>query len=56
MDPQPYRLDYKEKSTKSGGFYRNSKMGEQHTKVYIHTLAQYTTHGRGSSAMSALKR
>ena len=46
LDPNPYRLNVDEKNVE----------GEQSFKVFIHTLAQYSTYGPGSYGMSALKK
>ena len=46
LDSNPYNLIKKDESTK----------GEQKFKVFIHTLAQYTTFGPGSYAMATLKK
>ena len=43
LDPNPYNLN----SESTGG---------HNFKVFIHTIAQYTTYGPGSYGMSALKR
>ena len=50
LDPNPYQRNVTEKNV--GG----SKTGHQSVKVFIHTLAQYTTFGPGSYGMSALKK
>ena len=50
LDPNPYQLNSTEKNV--GDF----RAGSQSFKVFIHTLAQYTTFGPGSYGMSALKR
>ena len=50
LDPDPYRLNYKDKSAEG------SKVGDQNFKVFVSTLAQYTTFGRGSYAMNMLKK
>ena len=50
LDPNPYQLYKTEKS------FRLSRSQEQSFKVFIHTLAQYTTFGSGSYGMSALKK
>ena len=50
LDPKPYDLKQRDESV------GNSIMEDQHFKVYIHTLAQYTTYGPGSSVMSTLKK
>ena len=50
IDPRPYDLEQKEKKT--GGIIE----GGQNFKVYINTLAQYSTFGPGSYAMTALKK
>ena len=48
LDPNPYHLNQTENQAKlSSG---------QKSKVYIHTLAQYTTLGSGSYAMVSLKK
>ena len=43
LDPNPYNLN-------------TQSTGSQNFKVFIHTMAQYTTFGPGSYGMSALKR
>ena len=48
LDPNPYQLNITEENVPS------SK--DQSFKVIVHTLAQYTTYGSGSYAMSALKK
>ena len=50
MDPYPYQLNTSEKNV------MGSRTGDQSFKVFIHTLAQYTTFGPGSCGLSALKR
>ena len=51
LDPKPYRLNQTEKKA------LGSETGSgQKSKVFIHTLAQYTTFGSGSYAMSSLKK
>ena len=50
MDPYPFDLRQKEKKT--GGI----KVDDQNFKVYINTLAQYSTFGPGSYAMTTLKK
>ena len=51
VDPEPYLLNQKDDPTTKG-----SKRGNLDFKVYVHTLAQYTTFGPGLLAMSALKK
>ena len=46
LDPHPYRLSERDESTTE----------DQEFKVFIHTLAQYTTFGPGCSAMTMLKK
>ena len=48
LDPNPYQLNITEENVPS------SK--DQSFKVIVHTLAQFTTYGSGSYAMSALKK
>ena len=50
LDPNPYQLKADEKKIE------DSKTGDQSFKVFIHTLAQYSTFGPGSYGMSSLKR
>ena len=50
LDPDPYQSHATEKNGKG------TKTGEQSFKVFIHTLAQYSTFGPGSYGMSSLKR
>ena len=50
LDPNPYHLNAIEKNV--GG----SKTVENSFKVFINTLAQYTTFGPGSYGLSTLKR
>ena len=50
LDPNPYHLNHKHKS--AGGF----KESGQTFKVYIQTLAQFTTYGPGSYGMTSLKK
>ena len=50
LDPNPYHLNAIEKNVKG------SKTEENSFKVFITTLAQYTTFGPGSYGMSTLKR
>ena len=50
LDPNPYQSNATEKNVGA------SRRGEQSIKVFIHTLAQYSTFGPGSYGMSALKR
>ena len=50
VDPNPYNLNHKHKS--AGGF---KEIG-QTFKVFIQTLAQFTTFGPGSYGMSTLKK
>ena len=50
LDPNPYHPNQPNKNT--GG----SKNVDQNFKVVVHTLAQYTSFGRGSYAMSTLKK
>ena len=50
MDPNPYQLG--QANDNADG----SNQGNQDFKVFIHTLAQYTTFGPGSYGMGALKR
>ena len=49
LDPNPYQLNATINAEGSG-------IEDQSYKVFIHTLAQYTTFGPGSYSMSALKR
>ena len=50
LDPNPYQLG--DANDKDG----DSNQGDQNFKVFIHTLAQYTTYGPGSYGMSTLKK
>ena len=50
VDPNPYQLISAEKTV--GDF----RTGSQYFKVFIYTLAQYSTFGPGSYGMSTLKR
>ena len=50
LDPNPYHSNQPDKNT------RGSKNGDQDFKVAIHTLAQYTSFGPGTYAMSTLKK
>ena len=50
LDPKPYHLNHADKGAES------SEIGSQTFKVFIHTLAQYTTFGHGSYAMNMLKK
>ena len=50
LDPKPYQLDHTNESAES------SYMMDQNFKVFIHTLADYTTFGAGSYAMNMLKK
>ena len=50
MDPNPYQLG--QVNDDDGG----SIEGDQNFKIFIHTLAQYSTFGPGSYGMSTLKK
>ena len=50
LDANPYQLG--QANYDVGG----SNQGDQNFKVFIHTLAQYTTFGPGSYGMSTLKK
>ena len=50
LDSNPYNLNHEEESI------GDPKVGGQKFKVFIHTLAQYTTFGPGSYAMTTLKK
>ena len=50
LDPNPYQLNATKKNIEG------TKTEGQSSKVFIHTLAQYTTFGSGSYGMSTLKR
>ena len=49
LDPSPYQIQEDERSVDTEG------NKHQTFKVYIHTLAPFTTYGPGAFAMSALK-
>ena len=51
VDPFPYRQNH---TDKNGEGFKGG--GDQDIKVFIHTLAQYSTLGPGSYAMSTLKK
>ena len=53
LDPNPYKINLLNTKVK---YVEDSKTGDQSFKVFIHTLAQYSTFGPGSYGMSALKR
>ena len=48
LDPNPYLVEKKRDE--------NSRLDEESFKVYIHTLAQYSTYGPGSYGLSTLKK
>ena len=50
LDPNPYQLNATENNVGGSG------TGDQSFKVFIQTLAQYTTFGPGSYGLSTLKR
>ena len=50
LDPYPYQIDKRDDNA------RRTKTEDQKFKVYIHTLAKYTTFGQGTYAMSSLKK
>ena len=50
LDPKPYELIEK------AGNSRGSEIGRQKFKVFVNTLAQYTSFGPGSYAMNTLKK
>lgn len=50
LDPHPYHLTTTNKNLDV------SRTGEQSFKVFIHSLAQYSTYGPGSYGMSSLKK
>ena len=50
LDPEPYQ------SIKNDKKSRGSKTGSQNVKVFVNTLAQYTSFGPGSYAMDTLKK
>ena len=50
LDPTPYHLATAQKS------YKGSRKEEYSFKVFVHSLAQYSTFGSGSYGMTALKK
>ena len=50
LDPNPYQLIGKDMK------FNGSAVGSQNFKVFIKTLAQYTSYGPGSYAMDTLKK
>ena len=50
LDPNPYYLNHKEESAEA------SSAGETSSRVFVNTLAQFTTFGRGYYAMTMLKK
>ena len=50
LDPKPYEM------TEKDGISRGSEIGGQNFKVFVNTLAQYTSYGPGSYAMNTLKK
>ena len=50
LDPKPYEMIEKD------GISRGSEIGGQNFKVFVNTLAQYTSFGPGSYAMNSLKK